>query len=570
MNQNMCVSKLSASVLSKCTPEMLDLILKKSRTEWRGLLRCFWDERGIPVFDVRMGGKGRIVRRLEAPCANNALREWLVKLHRNLGIHCYARGNKIIISGRRNLTKFSELIGFSKGVKIEGGLLWRGLEKNLVLDHILGSYRRRKLVYVKNYGCTANTHDLEIMLAYLGRGGYEIVDVPELADVLLVNTCGVKKTTEDKVLFHLRSLSRLGKPIIITGCLPKINLPAIKKAVPNYSAIMDPYSVDKILLVVKKAEQGEKNQVFFSQKPEIKPRLPKVRINRLVEIIQIAEGCTGFCAFCCVRFARGKLFSYPKELLVERARKAVKAGAREIWITAQDTGAYGRDIGGSLVELLEEICRIEGKFFVRVGMMNPNHALRMLRRLIEIYKNEKIFKFLHLPVQSGDDEVLRLMNRPYTTAEFRTVVQSFRRHIPNITIATDVICGFPGETQKAFERTLRLLEEVQPDVVNVSRFFPRPGTPAERMESRVPPSEIKRRSRKTAELVRRISLEKNRAWVGWEGDVLIDEVGKKPGSWIGRNFAYKPIVVKTERPLLGELVRIRVVNAFQTYLEARL
>lgn len=423
-------------------------------------------------------------------------------------------------------------------------------------------------VYVESYGCTANKYDLEIMLAYLKGAGYKTARTPESADVLLVNTCGVKRPTEDRVLWRLRTLSRLDKPLIVAGCLPKINLSAIRKVAPRYSAVMDPHSVDKILLAVRAAERGGKNRVFFSEVPRVKPELPKVRVNELVEIVQIAEGCTGSCAFCCVRFARGKLFSYPKEIVVDRVRRAVREGAREIWITAQDTGAYGKDIETDLVELLEGVCGINGKFFVRVGMMNPFHVPRMLRHLIKVYKSEKVFKFLHLPVQSGDDGVLRRMNRFYSVDDFKNIVCAFRKEIPRITLATDVICGFPGESEAAFERSMSLVEEIKPDVLNVSKFFPRPGTPAEDMEQ-FPGWRVKERSRRMAALFRRICTERNRAWVGWRGEVFVDERGKG-GSWVGRNFAYKPVVIKSEEKLFGKFLQMRVKEAFPTYLLAEM
>ncbi len=166
--------------------------------------------------------------------------------------------------------------------------------------------------------------------------------------------------------------------------------------------------------------------------------------------------------------------------------------------------------------------------------------------------------------------MLKRMQRFYTIEDFNQIVAKFRKAIPNITIATDVICGFPSETAEAFERTLHLVEKVKPDIVNVSKFFPRPDTPAEKLEPKIQPSEIKERSKKMTELVRRIALEKNKAWIDWKGRILIDEKGKKPGSWIGRNFAYKPIVVKSRESLLGRIVNVHVVKAFQTYLEAEI
>jgi len=426
----------------------------------------------------------------------------------------------------------------------------------------------KKGIYVENYGCTANRYDLEIILAYLIEAGYGLSATPEGADVIIVNTCGVKKQTEDKVLWRLKVLNRLNKPFIVAGCLPRINLPAIEEAAPNFSIAMDPQSIDKILLAVKEAEGGGKNKRLFSGEPKIKPKLPKVRTNEFVEILQIAEGCRSACSFCCTRFARGKLFSYPKEILIDRVGGSVKDGVKEVWLTAQDTGAYGRDIGTDLAELLKDICTVKGKFFMRVGMMNPCHAMEILDRLIEAYKDERIFKFLHLPVQSGDDEVLELMNRPYTAEDFKTIVYSFRKEIPQITLATDIICGFPGESEEAFQRSVELIEEIRPDVLNISKFFPRPKTSAEKMEQ-IPVQEVKERSLRLSTAFWRICHEKNHAWLNWEGEIIVDEKGKG-GSWVGRNFAYKPIVVKSRKKLLGKFLQVKVEKAFPTYLVAEI
>jgi threonylcarbamoyladenosine tRNA methylthiotransferase CDKAL1 len=365
-----------------------------------------------------------------------------------------------------------------------------------------------KLVYGENYGCSANTFDFGIMLAHLINMGYRITGNVNFTDIILVNTCAVKKPTEDRMIAKLCVLSRLNKPLIIAGCLPKINLKAVLKAAPDFSVILGPQSIDKTRLAIESAESGEKNRIFLSQKPIPKLEQPKTRLKPSIEIIAISEGCAGICAYCCVRFARGTLFSYPKEMIVERVRQAVSDGVKEIWITSQDNGAYGLDINTNLTELLGECCQVEGKFLIRVGMMNPSHVLQMLPELMGAYKNERIFKFLHLPVQSGDNEVLKRMTRQYTVEEFATIIDSFREKIPKITLSTDVICGFPGESEEGFGSTLQLVDQVQPDIVNISKFFPRPNTPAERMEQ-LDAREVKNRSLKLTRLVKKLSYKKN-------------------------------------------------------------
>jgi MiaB/RimO family radical SAM methylthiotransferase len=245
-----------------------------------------------------------------------------------------------------------------------------------------------------------------------------------------------------------------------------------------------------------------------------------------------------------------------------------QTGAKEFWITSQDTAAYGRDLGTDLAELLTAIGCLSGDFRVRIGMMTPNLITEMQTRLITAFDNPKIFKFLHLPVQSGDDSVLQYMRRFYTAAEFKEIVKTFRSEFPQLTLATDVIVGFPGETAEAFDNTLKLLEEVKPDVTNISKFFARPKTIAARLkEGLVGKEETKRRSTVTAELAKRLSAERNQRWVGWSGEVLVDEKGKVEGSWVGRNFAYKPIVVKSADNLLGKTLQVKVVDALGTYLK---
>jgi threonylcarbamoyladenosine tRNA methylthiotransferase CDKAL1 len=208
---------------------------------------------------------------------------------------------------------------------------------------------------------------------------------------------------------------------------------------------------------------------------------------------------------------------------------------------------------------------------IRVGMMTPNLALDVLDDLIEAFQNEHVFKFIHLPVQSGSDQVLKRMNRLYTVDQFRSLVETFRNAIPQVAVATDVICGFPSETRDDFDQSLSLVEEVKPDVVNISKFFARPRTAAEKMDPKVPPAKVSERSRRMTHLVKGISFEKNRTWLNWKGCILVDEHGKQPDTFIGRNFAYKPIVVRSKNEsLLGTFVNVRVTKAFQTYLEAEI
>ncbi|MBD3155963.1 MAG: tRNA (N(6)-L-threonylcarbamoyladenosine(37)-C(2))-methylthiotransferase [Candidatus Aenigmarchaeota archaeon] len=408
-------------------------------------------------------------------------------------------------------------------------------------------------IYVETYGCSANQSDSEIMLGLLKKEGFKIVNSSKESDLNILNTCIVKSPTENRMKHRIKTLKRTGKPLIVAGCMSKAEGKMIQKIAPEASLI-GPNSIQNICEAAREALKG-KRTVKIKDLKSPKICLPKIRINPVIDIVQVSTGCLGNCCYCQVKFAKGELFSYSSELVVKQIRESLKQGIKEIWLTSQDMGAYGKDIGENLPELLEKIVKIEGKFFVRVGMMNPNHVNLFLEELVESYKSDKIFKFLHLPVQSGSDRILERMNRRYKIDDFRKIVNVFRKKFPKITISTDVIAGFPGETVDDFKQTLRLLEEIKPDVVNVSKYWPRPGTKASKMKQ-LDRKIINQRTRDLSESVKKIQRKNNKKWSGWEGEVLIDEKTNK--GLIGRNYAYKPITTKGR---LGEFRQAIIENS---------
>jgi MiaB/RimO family radical SAM methylthiotransferase len=267
--------------------------------------------------------------------------------------------------------------------------------------------------------------------------------------------------------------------------------------------------------------------------------------------------------------AKGGIFSYPSEMIVREISSAMKFGAKEFWLTGQDVSAYGLDEHekSALPSLLESIAgSVPGRYMVRVGMVNPRHAMGSANELLRAFRHDNVFKFLHLPVQSGSNRVLGKMNRGYSAEDFVEIVEKFRRHFPQITIWTDIIAGFPGEENEDFELTTSLIRETMPDFVNVSQFSCHPKTPAAAM-LQVSSQLKKERSSALSELARKTALEKNMKWIGWEGEVLVDEYRRDRSNWIGRNFAYKPVAIKTSKRLsLGSFVKVRVAGARATCL----
>jgi tRNA A37 methylthiotransferase MiaB len=208
------------------------------------------------------------------------------------------------------------------------------------------------------------------------------------------------------------------------------------------------------------------------------------------------------------------------------------------------------------------------KFFVRVGMMNPDTIMPVLKELIEAYKSPKLFKFLHIPVQSGNDRVLKMMGRKYTVLDFKRC-SGDEEGISELSISTDIIVGFPGESEEEFMDSMRLLEWLKPDVLNLSRFTPRPGTAAAGMEGQLKGEVTKERSERMAKLFGKILDANNRGWLGWEGEVYADERGKNE-SFMARNYAYKPVVIKTKEDIRGRFLRVKIRGTSRYYIEGKL
>jgi MiaB-like tRNA modifying enzyme len=417
-----------------------------------------------------------------------------------------------------------------------------------------------KKIYIETFGCSFNQADSQIMKGLLSKNGFSIVNNPCIADVLIINTCYVKVPTQERVAYRIKNLQRKfpDKKLIIAGCMTEID-PKRLENIASKNNWIGPHKIKNVIEVVNDTLKGKKIRLVGGSR-DIKVTLPKIKDNPLIDIVQICEGCSGCCGYCCTRFARGKLFSYPVNLIVDEIKQALKNGCKEFWITAQDTSDY-RFNDFRLPDLLNELTKIEGKFFIRVGMMNPMNVKNIVKELIESYKSEKIFKFLHLPVQSGSNRILKSMNRGYKVKDFKNIIKKFRDEFSFLTLSTDVIVGFPGENEEDFQKTIELIKEIKPDIVNISKFGARPRTKAENMKQ-ISREIINERTKKINEVVERVKIKNSAKWLNWEGEVLIDEIGKK-GGMIGRNFAYKPIIINGK---IGTFRKIRINKVYTNYL----
>jgi threonylcarbamoyladenosine tRNA methylthiotransferase CDKAL1 len=409
-------------------------------------------------------------------------------------------------------------------------------------------------VYIESYGCSANLADAEIVAGLLLDAGYTITRSPTEADLNVIVTCTVKDPTYQRMVTRLKALTSLGKPMIVAGCMPKTSRETIL-SINQRASLLGPNSIDRVKEVAEKALEGERVEELSQTYNKLLQ--PRVLRNPVVGVVQIASGCLSACSFCQVKIARGKLKSFEEALILEEVVRLVRHGCREIWLTSQDNGCYGKDRGSSLADLLDKIAKLDGCFKVRVGMMNPTHILDDVSRIVDVLREERFFKFLHIPVQSGCNDVLSDMRRGYTKEDFIKIVNEARRIIPSVTLSTDVIVGYPTEKEECFKETVALLEQVKPDVVNISRFSPRPGTRAASLPQ-LPYSVVKRRSAALHSLVKLITLERNRRWLGWRGEALVDE--KVNGAKVARNPYYKPVLLY-DGVELGSYVDVEVKGA---------
>ncbi|MBN2203050.1 MAG: tRNA (N(6)-L-threonylcarbamoyladenosine(37)-C(2))-methylthiotransferase [Candidatus Aenigmarchaeota archaeon] len=416
-------------------------------------------------------------------------------------------------------------------------------------------------VYVESYGCSNSQAEGEAIAGLLKNSGFRIVDNEKNAGLLIFVTCYVKTPTEHKILRRISDIIEEypRKKIIISGCMPEGIHEILVKKFPNAS-LVSTHHVNDIVKAAKQTIKGKRIELV-GKSNQVKACLAKIRKNSLIDIVPISTGCNSSCSYCCVRLAKGKLFSYPKEDILKEVRNSIKQGCKEMWITSQDNASYGN---GKLPELLNDMTKIRGDFMIRVGMMNPRNVLPILPKLIRAYENEKVYKFLHLPVQSGDDAILKKMNRGHSVRDFEKIISKFKQSF-RCNLWSDVIVGFPGETEEQFQNTIDLVKKVRPDWVNVSKYGSRPNTPAAKMKQ-VNSDAIIKRSIKLSKIVRQLSLEKNKEWLGWKGRILLFKKGNKKNQWFGRNCAYKLFIVELEGNNFGKFVNVEAIKADKAYI----
>ncbi|MCK4380823.1 MAG: tRNA (N(6)-L-threonylcarbamoyladenosine(37)-C(2))-methylthiotransferase, partial [Candidatus Lokiarchaeota archaeon] len=381
--------------------------------------------------------------------------------------------------------------------------------------------------YIETYGCTSNKADSYIIATVLKRSEYTETSL-EKAQFIIINTCAVKEQTENKIKARLEDLHRqyrknLNKHIIVAGCLPYIAsnyIEVVKKIIPSFAAIIDLNNIIELSEILQEIKNGKKNLITKSAKS-----IDKASYNidhppgKITGIIPISEGCLGSCTYCCVKNARGKLNCYDPKSIIENVKYQLDQGIKQIYLTSQDCSIYQYN-GVTLADLVSKIANLDYKFFLRIGMINPSFLIDNLEQLIKIFKHQKVYQFLHIPIQSGSNDVLKRMQRKYLISDIIDNIDFLRKEFKNLTISTDIICGFPGETEYDFFRTINFTKWLKPEILNISKFTARPGTKAKQMEQ-LSSKLIKERSIRLSSVFRNSLSEINKKWKGWEGEVLV-------------------------------------------------
>ncbi|MFX1340350.1 MAG: tRNA (N(6)-L-threonylcarbamoyladenosine(37)-C(2))-methylthiotransferase [Promethearchaeota archaeon] len=427
--------------------------------------------------------------------------------------------------------------------------------------------------YIETYGCTSNKADSYIISNILKKKSYFQTSI-DGAEFIIINTCAVKEQTENKIKLRLKQLYELyyqdiNKHIIIAGCLPHITpnyISVIKKLIPTFSAIIDLDNIHELPEIFEKIKEGKRNLIF-----KTKTSIDKAKYlidhpeGKITGIIPISEGCEGSCTYCCVKNARGRLNCYNPHNIVENVKYQLKQGIKQIYLTSQDCSTYqSNDL--TLFDLVNSIVNLPYKFFLRIGMINPRFLITNFDQLISIFNLEKVYQFLHIPIQSGSNKILKLMQRPYLISQIAEKIEMLRANFPDLTISTDIICGFPGETEYDFYRTINFIKWLKPEILNISKFTARPGTKAKNMKQ-LDSKTIKERSVRLSNIFRNSLTNLNKKWRGWEGEILILHEVSEANQIFGRNFAYKNIFINEYNNNFGKFIEVKInkVDGFNLY-----
>ncbi len=406
--------------------------------------------------------------------------------------------------------------------------------------------------HIITYGCQMNTNDSRRIAYLFEESGFKKSSEEE-ADFIIINSCAVRGRVVDRIRGKINNLDS-NKTLILTGCvLPKEKKEFLKR----FDYFLDIKDLPNWHQQIKELKEISKKENYFQIKAKRKGS---------IAYIPIMTGCDNFCSYCAVPYTRGRETSRPLEEIIEETENLVDKGFKEIWFLGQNVNSYNKDNSPDFSDLLKKANRIKGNFWIK---FTSSHPKDFSQKLIKTMKEcDKVSNYLNLPLQSGDDQILKAMNRPYSFKEYKEKINKLRREIPEITLSTDIIVGFPGETKKAFKKTKKALQKIKFDMAYIARYSPRPHSKASQLEDNISDKEKKRRAKVLTKVLKKTALKQNKKKIGQTVNFL--PLNYKNGNLIGKTEDYKTIKVKGSERKLNEFQKAKVTEATDFGLKGQL
>ena len=446
-------------------------------------------------------------------------------------------------------------------------------------------------VYIQTFGCQMNKYDSEVMRSLLLKRGYQFTDNWKEADVILVNTCSVRQHAEDRVYSYLGKWGKYKEEkrpeliIGVCGCMAQKEGMNLVERMPCIDLVCGTHSIPLIHELISDLEKGGGRRIELSEDfDNFPPPVYEAKESKISAWVVIMRGCENYCSYCVVPYVRGKEVSRPPEDIADEVRRLADEGVKEVTLLGQNVNSYKINqystlsTEGDFSSLLERINRIEGIERIRFATSHPKD---MSTETIEAIRSlPKVCEHIHLPVQSGSDKILRLMNRKYTRNQYRELVSTIREAIPEVSVTTDIIVGFPQETEEDFMDTYELLKEIQFDASFIFKYSPRAGTKAYEMEDDVP-EEVKRERLNTLlSLQKRISQRINEKLTGTQVEILVDGYESRPSvsfvagreaksqsKLFGKTLTFKSVSFGGDEKVIGKLVNVKITQVRYGLLE---
>ena len=430
-----------------------------------------------------------------------------------------------------------------------------------------------KKFLIKTFGCQMNKDDSQRIAGMLTKEGYQPARAEAEADIMIFNTCCVRKNADDRLYGQVGALKpvKIERPdliIAVGGCLAQMEGTDLQKKMPHVDVVFGTYNVAKLPALLEKVS---KSRVSTCQVEEtdrgFTSDLPAARQDRWRAWLPITVGCDNHCTYCIVPRVRGPEKSRPKEQLVQNCRELVEDGVKEVTLLGQNVNSYGRDLYGSPIfaELLKEIAKLGGLERIRFVTSHPKDLNREI--IDTVAREPNICPHFHLPLQSGSDRILKSMNRKYTSAHYLSLIETIRQKVDDVSITTDIMVGFPGETEEDFINTLKVVEASCFDNAFTFIYSERPGTPSAELEQSVPPDVVKDRFNRLVEVQNKNSFDNNKRMVGRNISVYVEGLSKKNNNRLAaRTISNKLVHLKGEDSLIGQYVNVEIEEAFSWFL----